>query len=545
MNPSSSSSGFLLSQQPQPNNNNNTDQTPPPPQPPRRSLAQLLDTLRSFSPSPPNPGVHGSDAASPGGGVCDPATALRATINDIYNSLSGLTLFEVDGKRHGWALSKGKAVEPQSQLTVSLGVLEIADTQTRSSGGYKARTMSAPAITDSFDEVMEEPDPVPQQQEEEVVDDDSRAPSPLFHTIDIAIEHPHRHPLASPPHRPFTFKPDEAVCLRILSFLDSPDDLYAAALTSRAFYAALKNNELALMRQVVREHRRLTMQILSGTAPSSAVSAVEKGVEEWLGLPLSIRPPSSQLATSSSPSDVSTDPGTLDVEYAHGSDHVNEAQDIFPLSPPPPPLQRSSTVDPNESTIKTVLMINPPHHHHDPNDVKIESSIPPAASATAARPTHTITNPSPSPSPSFSSHIMTEEEACRILWPGQPFEEPKAAMVDNHHHLTSHTTNFNNTDKNNYTAAAAAAAPSKTNILNHNNNNNDMEGWARLVTTEYTSSSSITKAHCNGRGGDDAAAKYLVGNHVRLVEDKTLVAMGEKTLREQLDRRIGIGDTSY
>jgi len=61
---------------------------------PQRSLKELVDCLRLM---PSAPQVHS--------GVCDYAPAFRSAINDIYNSISGLTLRDVTG-RNGWALSK-------------------------------------------------------------------------------------------------------------------------------------------------------------------------------------------------------------------------------------------------------------------------------------------------------------------------------------------------------------------------------------------------------------------------------------------------------
>ncbi|CZR63748.1 uncharacterized protein PAC_13645 [Phialocephala subalpina] len=61
---------------------------------PKRSLKELVDCLR-FMPSAPS--VHS--------GVCDYAAAFRSDINDIYNSVQGLTLRDV-ADRNGWALSK-------------------------------------------------------------------------------------------------------------------------------------------------------------------------------------------------------------------------------------------------------------------------------------------------------------------------------------------------------------------------------------------------------------------------------------------------------
>ncbi|KAH7126353.1 hypothetical protein B0J13DRAFT_627943 [Dactylonectria estremocensis] len=86
-------------------------------QPPPRSLAQIVDVLRRI-PTPPTP-VHG--------GVCDPGPTFRVAINDIYNSVLGLTLFDISGKSHGWALSKHREREPQSQLNRGLGRMAAHD----------------------------------------------------------------------------------------------------------------------------------------------------------------------------------------------------------------------------------------------------------------------------------------------------------------------------------------------------------------------------------------------------------------------------------
>ncbi|KAL3418838.1 hypothetical protein PVAG01_09059 [Phlyctema vagabunda] len=61
---------------------------------PRRSLKELCDALRLM---PSAPQVHT--------GVCDYAPAFRSAINDISNSITGLTLRDITG-RNGWALSK-------------------------------------------------------------------------------------------------------------------------------------------------------------------------------------------------------------------------------------------------------------------------------------------------------------------------------------------------------------------------------------------------------------------------------------------------------
>ena len=62
------------------------------------------------SPPLPQDGYHNDGHH---GGICDYAIAFRSAINDIYNSVPGLSLFEVAG-RHGWALSRQKYDQPQA-----------------------------------------------------------------------------------------------------------------------------------------------------------------------------------------------------------------------------------------------------------------------------------------------------------------------------------------------------------------------------------------------------------------------------------------------
>jgi hypothetical protein len=89
-----------------------------PPAMPRRSLAQLFEALRTIA-SPPQL-VHR-------GGPCDPAPSFRTAINDIYNSISGLTLYDVDGTSHGWALSRRKSSHPQVVLQKGLRKLLLEE----------------------------------------------------------------------------------------------------------------------------------------------------------------------------------------------------------------------------------------------------------------------------------------------------------------------------------------------------------------------------------------------------------------------------------
>ena len=85
---------------------------------PSRSLAQIVEALRRV-PSPLSP-IHR-------GGVCDPSTAFRAAVNDIFNSVAGLTLHDVSGKSHGWALSKHRQTEPQEVITWGLDRMAAND----------------------------------------------------------------------------------------------------------------------------------------------------------------------------------------------------------------------------------------------------------------------------------------------------------------------------------------------------------------------------------------------------------------------------------
>ncbi|KAJ3473448.1 hypothetical protein NLG97_g10302 [Lecanicillium saksenae] len=84
----------------------------------QKSLAQVVDLLRLL-PSPPAP-VHR-------GGVCDPIPSFRTAVADIYNSVTGLTLHDISGKSHGWALSKHAMSEPQSQVATGLGRMAAPD----------------------------------------------------------------------------------------------------------------------------------------------------------------------------------------------------------------------------------------------------------------------------------------------------------------------------------------------------------------------------------------------------------------------------------
>lgn len=433
-------------------------QSPPPPSTPRQSISQLLDALRFI---PPSPSVH-LDA----GTTCDPATALRAIVNDIYNSLSGLTLFEVDGKRHGWALSKGKAGEPQSLLTtVSLGVLEMGEDGPGSTqGGDAAGGGGAAAAMDVVLTTKEESD--------------------IFVSIE-ETRHPQRAP--SPPCL------NETVCLHILSHLDTSEDLYSAALTSRTFYAALKNNELILMHHLVRAHRRMTLHVLGGERKSSPAVFADPNIaaRTWVGgirgMDKTLRGSYPRARPQSLPSPLSsttTSPHILNVDCKR-PDAVEPRSLMTWRSPP----WRSIT-GPNESiSLKAT-----------PNDIDTVHN----QSSLSIRPP--------------SAHTMTEEDARRILWPDYAL----ASVVS--------TTYIPN-------QAVSSNSPPNKYPTNYNT-----DKWkSPEPTTDYTST---TLSNNDNVGA--TSVKFLADNKLnilRLVEDKTLLVLGDKTLREHLDKRIGIGDS--
>lgn len=214
---------------------------------PPRSLAQLLDVLRSV-PSPPHP-------AHPGSTVCDPAPAFRAAVNDVYNSISGLTLFDVDGKRHGWGLSSHRLNEPQTIQNVSLGKLSKLSLDGLSVQDEAVAPEQAPNEDTHGILRMDTEDWLPDNGNETDTTVGEQEAEEVYTADDMQWYQP------SPPP---AFAPDEALCLRIMRHANTFDDLHALALVSRAFYTAFKKNELALMRPLVGAWRRRTLSALAG-----------------------------------------------------------------------------------------------------------------------------------------------------------------------------------------------------------------------------------------------------------------------------------------
>jgi len=143
-----------------------------------------VDSLRRM---PSAPQIHDS--------ACDHVPALRASMNDIYNSVTGLTFWDVCGKG-GWALSRDH--DTTTGITNDIGI-----------------------------EVFELPAPGMSQ-----LVASSRTPaSPR--TLQNAV-----------------------VARRIMYFLDDLEDIHAAAMLNKAFYAVYKENELGLIKSVITARKK-------------------------------------------------------------------------------------------------------------------------------------------------------------------------------------------------------------------------------------------------------------------------------------------------
>lgn len=148
------------------------------PPPPHRSIQHLVDGLRNM----PSAGqIHDS--------ACDHIPALRKAMADVYNSISGLTFWDVCGKG-GWALSREFDTTAGSTNNSGIEIFEL---------------------------------PVPGM-------------SQLVPSKDSAWSR--------------TLK-TSVVALRIMSHLDTLKDLHAAAVINRSFHAIYKENELGLMKLVI------------------------------------------------------------------------------------------------------------------------------------------------------------------------------------------------------------------------------------------------------------------------------------------------------
>ncbi|KAB5547187.1 hypothetical protein GE09DRAFT_1288856 [Coniochaeta sp. 2T2.1] len=357
--------------------------TPPSPQ---RSLAQIVEALRSMASPPPHPGHRFSS-------VCDPAPAFRTAINDVYNSVSGLTLFEIDGVRHGWALSRHHVDDPQAVLRVGGGAGGVAD----------KRTAPREAVGDVVDELTRAMGGL------DFDEGGSRVVTAAMENLGLSSEGEDEEESSSsrlllPPPPVFTTSAaagqalrDERICLRILGGIDTFPDLHNAAVVNRDVYAVYKQNELELMRNVVRADRRRTVLLLDGARlpngdDQSSSSSLSPTVDAYLQRLMTQKGPN-PCSSAGQPSSLSGDEYiSVDAESDSGTETgistasesvVSNGTHVRAESPAPshpPPLSRRSTAPSNRST----------------------GSV----------------------NPYFK---MTEEEARRILWPTEP-SPPQLSM---------------------------------------------------------------------------------------------------------------------
>lgn len=217
--------------------------TPLPSSPPR-SLAQLVESLRAIPSPPPTPhqyADHRSSSSHPQ--VCDPVPAFRAAVNDVYNSVAGLTLYEIDGARHGWALSARHAGEPQAVHRVGGGGGE----------GDRRRPAAGGNVVDELAVAMGGL----------VLDGEAGVVTAVMGRLGLEEEvgEGGRRRGRVPAEEAFR---NEGICLRILGGMDSFDDLHNAAVVNRNMHAVYKENEVELMRHVVAADRRRTVMLLAG-----------------------------------------------------------------------------------------------------------------------------------------------------------------------------------------------------------------------------------------------------------------------------------------
>ncbi|KAK4218948.1 hypothetical protein QBC37DRAFT_273735, partial [Rhypophila decipiens] len=209
------------------------------PNTPPRSLAKVLDALRGMA-NPPHPAHPGGGS----GGVCDPVPAFRDAVNDIYNSVTGLALQEVDGLglRH--------------RLGLSMPRLHLEGMQSLSALGSGFITASS--------------------KEERVVLGTNHAGNNLDHR-DVKEEiFIGREDLSPPAYdqqaimssRPTSTAPsralrEERISLNIMRHLETSEDLRAVAVLNHRTYNIYKTHDKDLIREVALGDRIQTMMQLT------------------------------------------------------------------------------------------------------------------------------------------------------------------------------------------------------------------------------------------------------------------------------------------
>ncbi|KAK2609200.1 hypothetical protein QQS21_002282 [Conoideocrella luteorostrata] len=298
-----------------------------------RSLAQLVEILRMM-PSPASP-IHR-------GGVCDPSPAFRTAIADIYNSVNGLTLHNISGKSHGWALSKHRMTEPES-LPAS-GLERMAGT-----------------------------DP---------------------HTVAAEFS--------------------GSIRLQILSELDDPRDVQAAAQINKGFYETYKTYEVKLLRDFLRAdlHTRSgspsTSRNPEEKIPKKESDKIKEEKQRHERDAVSLQDPDTEILSEDDDDD----------------DEDNEGDDLDGVD-------GTETLPPNDVHSNGQLSVNPPRYAKDERSSADGGSPTTPTQASSDTPLPMRISPN-KPNGTIADHVeeppMTVEEAQRILWPKSIIPESQPSI---------------------------------------------------------------------------------------------------------------------
>jgi hypothetical protein len=222
---------------------------------PQRSLSQIVESLRAMASPPPSHAHTADHRSSSGSSVCDPAPAFRAAVNDVYNSVSGLTLYEIDGSRHGWALSARHAGEPQAVYRGRDGRVVPETAAAETIVGQEGETGEGGNV--NVDELTAAMGGME-------LDGKTGSLTAAMGKMGISNSEEDREEgtrRLSPGDRALG---NEAICLRILAGIDTFDDLQKAAAVNESMYAVYKRNEPELERGVIGADRRRTVMLLAG-----------------------------------------------------------------------------------------------------------------------------------------------------------------------------------------------------------------------------------------------------------------------------------------
>ncbi|KAJ3560150.1 hypothetical protein NPX13_g9405 [Xylaria arbuscula] len=150
------------------------------------------------------------------GGICDFAPAFRNALRDIYESVAGLTLYDVSGKR-GWALSKNRS--PRQSTQDKGGIVPQGGAVNEQLFKFAAQQQYVPGDRHVFSAL-----PILRDRKgRNTIHDDWR-----------------RGNKADSDH-------DDKCYFKILNLLDDPRDLRAAAMVNKSFYRCYLRNKTALL----------------------------------------------------------------------------------------------------------------------------------------------------------------------------------------------------------------------------------------------------------------------------------------------------------